>query len=67
MGLHVCGSWKIAKIKKIEKNNAMPIHKISSSLIWVVVFFLKKRYYYAFIIQKWKEHTFFEWNFIQKL
>jgi len=27
-------------------------------------FFLKQRYYYAFIVQKCKTHKFFEWNFI---
>jgi hypothetical protein len=34
IGLHVCGSWNITKQKKIEKNNVIPIYKISSSLIW---------------------------------
>jgi hypothetical protein len=31
---HVCGSQNITKQKKIEKNNAMLMYKISTFLIW---------------------------------
>jgi hypothetical protein len=33
IGPHVYDSWNITKQKKMKKN-AMPIYKISSSLIW---------------------------------
>jgi hypothetical protein len=66
IGFHVCGSWNITKKNKIEKIMQCP--SIKSPLLWYgSVFFLKRRYYYAFIIQKWKNYTIFQWNFIQNL
>ncbi len=44
----------------------MPFIK-SPSFLYGSGFFLKKRYYCAFITKKMQEYTFFEWNFIQKL
>jgi hypothetical protein len=49
-----------------RKNNEMPFIK-SPSFLYGSGFFLKKRYYCAFITKKMQEYTFFEWNFIQKL
>jgi len=63
---HVCGSWNITKQNKIEKMIQRPF--IKSPRLWYGSgFFLKRRYYYAFIAEQMQEDTFFEWNFIQKL
>ncbi len=52
--------------KKELKKNAIPIYKIFF-YYHVVVFFLKIRYYYAFINKQMQNNTLFEYNFIQKL
>jgi hypothetical protein len=66
IGLHVYDSCKITKQNKIEKIMQCP--SIKSLLLWYGSgFFLKIRYYYAFIIKQMKKNTFFEWNFIQKI
>jgi hypothetical protein len=56
IGLHVCGSWGIIKQKKNEKIMQCPT--IKSFLLSYGSGFSLKRYYYAFIAQKWK--FFFE-------
>ncbi len=61
IGPHVCDSWNITKQKKIEKIMQCPLIK-SPPLWYGSDFFSYKRYYYAFIVQKCKKHTFFEWN-----
>ncbi len=43
----------------------MPIYKISS-FSYGNDFFLKIKYYYAFITKQMQKNTFFERNFIQK-
>jgi hypothetical protein len=44
----------------------MPVYKISS-LWYGSGFFPNKRYYYAFIVQKCKKHTFFNENLSKKI
>jgi len=66
IGPHVCGSWNITKQKKIEKIMQCPFIEFPPFLYGSGFLFLK-RYYYAFIVQKYKKHTFFQWNFTQKL
>jgi hypothetical protein len=61
---HVYDLWNITKQKK-NLNNAMLIFK-SLPLWYGNGFFLKIKYYYAFITKQMQKNTFFEWNFIQK-
>ncbi len=57
IGPHVCGSWNITEQKKIEK--IMQCSSINSFLLcFGRGFFLEHNYYYAFIVKKWKNHTF---------
>jgi hypothetical protein len=65
IGPHVCDSWNITKQKEIEKVMQCPFIK-SPPLWYGSGFFLKGRYYYAFIAEKMQKNFFFEWNFIQK-
>jgi hypothetical protein len=48
IGLHVCDSWNITKQKKIEKIMQCPSIK-SPPLSYGSGFFLKGRFYYAYI------------------
>jgi hypothetical protein len=65
IGPHICDSWNITKEKEIEK--IMQCLSIKSPPLWYGSgFFLKGRYYYAFIGKKKQKNTFFEWNSIQK-
>jgi hypothetical protein len=51
IGLHVCDSWNITKQKKFEKIMQCP--SIKSPFLWYDSgFFMKGRYYYAFIAKK---------------
>ncbi len=54
--LHVC-SWHITKQKKIETIMECPSIKFPS-LSYGSGFFPRTRYYYAFIVQKWKNTLF---------
>jgi hypothetical protein len=62
---HVCDSWNITKKMKIEIIIKCPFIKLPP-LWYGSGFFLKYIYYYAFIVERMEENTFFEWNFIQK-
>jgi hypothetical protein len=63
---HVYDSWNITKQNHFEKIMQCP--SIKSLPLWYGNgFFLKRRYYDAFIIKQMKKNIFFEWNFIQKL
>jgi len=55
---HVCGSSNITKQKKIEKIIQWPFIK-APPLWYGSGIFILKIYYYAFIIQKYKKHIFF--------
>jgi hypothetical protein len=57
IGPNVCDSWNITKQKEIEKLMQCPF--IKSHLLWYGSgFFLKGRYYYAFITKKCKKTHF---------
>jgi len=57
IGLHVCDSWNITKQKEIEKIKQCA--SIKSFFSYGSGFFLKGRYYYAFIAKKnAKTHIF---------
>jgi hypothetical protein len=63
IGPHVCNSWNITEQKEIE--NIMQCPSIKSAPLWYGSgFFLKGRYYYAFIVLKNAKTHFFKWNFI---
>ncbi len=58
IGPHVCDSWNITKQKEIEKIMQCP--SIKSSFLWYGSgFFLKWRYYYAFIAKKMQKNKTF--------
>jgi hypothetical protein len=57
IGPHVCDSWNITKWKKIEKIMQCPSIK-SPPLRYGSVFFLKGKYYYAFITKNANKHIF---------
>jgi hypothetical protein len=63
IGLYDYNSWNTTKKKKIEKCPSIK----SPSLWYGNGFFLKIKYYYAFIIKRMQKNTFFEWKFIKKL
>jgi hypothetical protein len=55
--LQFCDSWNITKQKKIEKIMQCPSKK-SPHFLYGSEFLPKKRHYYAFIVQKWKNNIF---------
>jgi hypothetical protein len=67
IGPHVYDSWSITKQKKNEKIMQCLFEK-SLPLWYGSGFFLKIKYYYAFIVfLNVNKNTIFEWNFIQKI
>jgi hypothetical protein len=57
IGSHVCDSWNITKQKEIEKIMQCP--SIKSFPLWYGTgFFLKGKYYYAFIHKRCKKTHF---------
>jgi hypothetical protein len=65
IGPHVCDSWNITKQKKTEKNNAMPIYKISF-FKYGIGFSLKIFLIYAFNIKSMQKKTHFWMKFHPK-
>jgi hypothetical protein len=66
IGPHVYDSWNITKQKKIEKLMQWP--SIKSPLLWYgSSFFLKGRYYYAFITKTNTKKYIFEMEFHPKV
>jgi hypothetical protein len=58
IGRHVCDSWNITKQKKFEIILQCPFMK--SPFLWYGnIFFLKRRYYYAFILEHMEKKTHF--------
>jgi hypothetical protein len=62
---HVYESWNVTKQKKIQKIMQCPSIK-SPPFLYGSGFFLKIRYYYAFITEQMLKNTFFECNFIKR-
>jgi hypothetical protein len=63
---HVYDSWNITKQKKFEKIMQRPSKK-SLLFLYGSGFFLKIRYYYAFIIKQMKKKHIFWMKFHQKI